>query len=79
MPMWFALIDFEFKNEVWTGLHLIDDRRLKDNAVLVTGHYDEKDIQEEAVKAGVKILPKIMIREVPIKLVGQRKVTGETK
>lgn len=60
------LVDYELIGSNQTGLELISELNLEKNAVLVTSHCEEKEIIEECVKKGVKILPKSLASSIPI-------------
>jgi signal transduction histidine kinase len=60
------LVDYELLDQAKTGLQIIDDLGIEKYAVLVTGHHEEKDIQDHANKLNLKILPKALSGFVPI-------------
>ncbi len=60
------LVDYELIGSNQTGLELISELGLEKNAVLVTSHCEEKEIIEECVKKGIKILPKSLASSLPI-------------
>lgn len=62
------LLDYELLNQIQTGLDLIDEMGISENAVLVTSRYEEGKIRERCAKLGVKLIPKTMAGFVPIKL-----------
>jgi PAS domain S-box-containing protein len=59
------LSDYELLRQAKTGLEIIKDSRIK-NAILVTSYYTNAEIRDQAIKLGVKILPKQMASIVPI-------------
>jgi signal transduction histidine kinase len=69
-----CLIDYEFVNSVDTGLDLISKLELFDRAVLVTSHYVEKTVLEQAIEMGVKIIPKNFAPYIPIEIMGKDSV-----
>lgn len=61
----FLLTDFELLNQNMTGLDVIAQSGVE-HSVLVTSHYAEKAVQEQAAKTATKILSKELASEVPI-------------
>ncbi len=61
-----CLIDHEFLNHAETGLDALKRLAFHGQAVLVTSHYAEPEIQATAKQLGVHILPKNLIAFVPI-------------
>jgi anti-sigma regulatory factor (Ser/Thr protein kinase) len=59
------LIDYEFQGETFNGLDKIIELNLQ-NAVLVTSHYDEKEIQAKCIEHKIKIIPKEVAHLIPI-------------
>lgn len=59
------LCDYELMNQSRNGLQILEESQLE-NAVLVTGYYSNRDIQETAARLGVKIIPKPMTALVQI-------------
>ncbi len=62
------LCDFELSNRGETGLDLIDKCRIVEDAILVTGKWDDKIVRNRAEKLGVKVLPKNVAHLVPLDL-----------
>lgn len=60
------LIDFELAGQAATGLELIEEYGLANNAILVTSRHEEQELQKRCERLGVKILPKLMAGFVPI-------------
>ncbi|MFH1357366.1 MAG: HAMP domain-containing sensor histidine kinase, partial [bacterium] len=52
------LFDHELLGNEKTGLQIIDELNIKENAILVTSHYEEEHIRSECARLGVKLLPK---------------------
>ncbi len=52
------LIDHTFKGEGTTGLQLIEELSLQGKAVLVTNYFEQSQVTDEAIRLGVKVLPK---------------------
>jgi signal transduction histidine kinase len=61
------LIDFEFTGQDSNGLAIIAELGIGSSAVLVTSRYEEREIQETALRLGVRILPKSLVNLVPIR------------
>lgn len=61
-----VLIDYEFVGNHMNGLDIIEKLRLSNQAVLVTSHFDDKNIQNRAKALGVGIIPKTIAPFVPI-------------
>jgi signal transduction histidine kinase len=62
------LMDYELIGEIETGLNLIDELRLHQRALLVTSHYEEKNILDRCEKLKIRILPKLMSTFIPIQM-----------
>ena len=60
------LFDYELLGSKKTGLDLIEEFQLQDQAVLVTSRYEEPSIRERCQKIGLKLLPKSLAGYVPI-------------
>lgn len=60
------LIDFNFLNQNETGLEVISNLGIAEEAVLVTSMYDKPDVLDGAKKLNLKILPKSMAGVIPI-------------
>ncbi|MBU0504645.1 hypothetical protein KJ708_01535, partial [bacterium] len=60
------LFDYELLGNEKTGLQIIDELNIKENAILVTSHYEEEHIRNECKRLGVKLLPKNLAGFVPI-------------
>lgn len=76
----FLLADFELINQELDGLQVVEKLALQKRSLLVTGHYANQKIRELAAKTGVKILPKQLVAEVPVKIreVGKAVATKQT-
>jgi hypothetical protein len=61
------LIDFELLNQPMTGLDLIEKLNLSKNAILVTSRYEDKNIIDRSKAIGLRILPKSLAGQIPIK------------
>lgn len=68
----FLLCDYELSPGDLTGLDVIERTTIY-RALLVTSHYGNYSIQRKAVQAGVRILPKPLASEVPIKILKTKK------
>lgn len=62
----YLLTDYELLDQGVTGLELITQTKVQ-QAVLVTRHYADKLVVKSALDIGIKILPKFLATEVPIK------------
>jgi len=60
------LVDHELINSRETGLDLIEQLDLKDQAILVTSRYEESEIRERIRMLGIKIIPKNFAPYIPI-------------
>jgi len=60
------LFDYELLGNEKTGLQIIDELNIKENAILVTSHYEEEYIRNECKRLGVNLLPKNLAGFVPI-------------
>jgi len=63
------LVDYELINSKETGLDLIEQLDLKDQAILVTSRYEEPEIRERIKRPGIKIIPKSFAPYIPISVV----------
>jgi PAS domain S-box-containing protein len=61
----FLLTDFELLKQELSGLHVVQKTQVQ-RSILVTSHYANVLIQEQAAKIGTKILPKQLASEVKI-------------
>ncbi|MFH1356091.1 MAG: ATP-binding protein, partial [bacterium] len=66
------LFDYELLGSDKTGLQVIKELNIKENAILVTSHYEEEHIRSECARLGVKLLPKNLAGFVPISVIGCR-------
>lgn len=62
------LVDYELLNQPQTGLDLIEEMNIYENAVLVTSRYEEREIRERCARVGVRLIPKAMAGTVPFEL-----------
>lgn len=62
------LCDYELIGHKQSGLDLIEKHLLGPNSILVTSHYEEEEIQTRCMKAGVKLIPKMITAHVPVKV-----------
>lgn len=53
-----CLIDYELINTGMTGLDVIEQLKLQNEAVLVTSRYEDIQVRENSTKLNIKILPK---------------------
>lgn len=66
----FLLTDYELLNQAVNGLDVLEATQIK-HSVLVTSHYAEEDVMERAAQLGAKILPKLLVVDLPILLATQ--------
>lgn len=65
----FLLSDYELLNQDLTGIDIIESAELpKGRALLVTSHYSNQTVLDYAAKTEIKVLPKQLACEIPIKL-----------
>jgi hypothetical protein len=62
------LIDYELLSSEETGLDLIEKFNLKDQAILVTSHYEAPEIRERVSNIGIRIIPKNFTPHIPISI-----------
>jgi signal transduction histidine kinase len=62
------LVDLEFLGHSQTGIKIIEEFNIQKNSVLVTSHFENRDIHEKCEKLGIKIIPKDLAVFVPIKV-----------
>ncbi len=63
----FLLTDYELLKQEFNGLHIVEQSKVK-RSILVTSHYANLLVQEQAAKTGTKILPKQLASEITIKI-----------
>lgn len=64
----FLLSDFELISQKLDGLQIIEQLAIQQHSILVTSHYNDKNVCNFAIKAGIKILPKQLTPYVSIKV-----------
>jgi signal transduction histidine kinase len=64
----FLLTDYELINQDLHGLNIIKQTAIQ-RSILVTSHYENKTVCQDAVKADTKILPKQLAHDIPIDIV----------
>lgn len=62
------LSDFELLKQDINGLDVIKAVNVK-RAILVTSHYNEKNIQKQIINLGAKLLPKQLANDIPIRII----------
>lgn len=60
------LIDYQLCQNDKNGLDIIEELHIQNQAILVTGSFDENLVRKRCESLRVKILPKTMISFVPI-------------
>jgi len=58
--------DYELLGNKNSGLDIIEKYEINSNAILITSHYENEDIQKRCEKIGVRMIPKEMAGFVPI-------------
>ncbi len=61
------LIDYDFKNQVETGLDIISRLGLEACSFLVTSRFSESGVIEESITRGIKLVPKPIMGFVPMR------------
>jgi signal transduction histidine kinase len=61
----FIFVDHDLKQHI-NGIDLIQKYNLQQQTILLTGNYDDKQVQQRAIELGIKILPKPLINDLPI-------------
>ena len=74
----FLLSDYELLKQNLNGLDVMKQSGIT-RAILVTSHYANSAVCDKAVQMGIKILPKQMAPEVPIKINDKQESKGESK
>lgn len=64
----FLFSDYELLEQEFNGLQLIAKSQIP-RSILVTSHYSDRLLQENASKMGIKILPKQLASEIHIKII----------
>ena len=72
----FLLSDYELLKQELNGLHVIEKSGVS-RSILVTSHYADPIIQEQAAKTSTKILPKELASEVPIHITETEKTEAK--
>ncbi len=62
------LVDYELLGYSETGLSLIAELGLSERAILVTSRFEEKNILDDCVRLGIRMIPKGMAGFVPIRV-----------
>jgi signal transduction histidine kinase len=60
------LCDYEFLNHDENGLDVIKKSGIQNQSILVTSHYEKKEIRERCQKLGLKMIPKTLAGFIPI-------------
>ncbi len=61
------LIDYEILNSKINGIDFIINNQLQKNSILVTSRFEEENVQTNVIKNNLLMLPKNILRQVPIK------------
>ena len=62
----FYLCDYQLNHQSRNGLDVIEELAIQDRSVLVTGHFEEREIRERCLAQGVRLVPKELIGFLPI-------------
>lgn len=62
------LVDYELLGQNMTGLDIIEDAGLSSRSILVTSHYEEKQIQNKCEDLGIRLIPKGLAGFVPFEI-----------
>jgi hypothetical protein len=65
----FFLCDYELLGERQTGMDVIEELGVGEQAILVTSHFEETELRKRCERLGVKLLPKGLAGIVPIDIV----------
>jgi len=60
------LVDFDFINEKFNGLDIINKLNIASKTILVTNRFDDPKVQKEALAKGFRLLPKFQMPYIPI-------------
>jgi len=52
------LVDYKFKDEETTGVDLIEEFGLERKAILVTHHFEQRDVMDAVARLDIRLLPK---------------------
>lgn len=52
------LVDYKFKDEETTGVDLIEEFGLEQKAILVTHHFEQRDVMDAVARLNIRLLPK---------------------
>lgn len=66
------LIDYELLNQDTNGLQLIEDLRISNSSILVSGRYDEVLVRNKCESLNVKMIPKGLAGFIPIEIQKER-------
>lgn len=64
-----CLVDYEFIGEAKTGIDAIKALGIASSAILVTSRHDEEQVTERCLDLRIKMIPKGIAPEIPIKLI----------
>lgn len=62
------LCDYQLNHQTRNGLDVIEELSIQDRAVLITGHFEEREIRERCAFLGVRMVPKELIGFIPIRI-----------
>lgn len=60
------LCDYQLNHQNRNGLDVIEALSIQDRSILVTGHFEEREIRERCLAQGVRLIPKELIAFLPI-------------
>ena len=61
-----VLIDYELLGQDKSGLDLISELQIENQSILITSHFEKKEIVAQCRDLGVGLIPKMMISLVPV-------------
>ncbi|MCX6125707.1 MAG: HAMP domain-containing sensor histidine kinase [Proteobacteria bacterium] len=60
------LCDYQLNHQAKSGLDLIEQLEIQNRSILVTGHFEEREIRERCLSQGIQLIPKELIGFLPI-------------
>jgi hypothetical protein len=60
------LCDYQLNHQSRNGLDVIEELAIQERSVLVTGHFEEREVRERCMAQGVRLVPKELIGFLPI-------------
>ncbi|MBA2648115.1 MAG: HAMP domain-containing histidine kinase [Legionella sp.] len=66
--------DYELTDEKNTGLDFFENLHIDNQSILVTSHYENKEIIQRCQNEGIKLLPKNLLTHIPVRLIDVKHV-----